>query len=107
MGFFGSIGSFFKNDVLGGIKSVTGSIFKGVVQPLYNDVAKPLLNNVVKPVISTAVNTAGKVGGAVLNKVDKLADTGISSFGNIMNTLSNPIVLIGGLAVGAIILTKI
>ena len=103
MGFFGSIGSFFKNDVLGGLKSVTGSIFKGVVQPLYNNVAKPLFNNVVQPVL----NTAGKVGGAVLNKVDKLADTGINSFGNIMNTLSNPIVMIGGLALAGIVLTKI
>ena len=103
MGFFGSIGSFFKNDVLGGLKSVTGSIFKGVVQPVYNDIAKPLFNNVVKPVL----NTAGKVGGAVLNKVDKLADTGINSFGNIMNTLSNPIVMIGDIALAGIVLTKI
>ena len=102
MGWFDSVTSW--------VKGAANTIHDSVLKPLFNSALKPLFNNVLKPMAEKAAQLASKVA----EKAEKVVDAGIdfavkqadnmASFGKM---LSNPIVMIGGLIVGGLVLSKV
>ena len=101
MGFFSDIGSAFK--------SAGNTIGSGLTKT-FNSVIKPAFNTVVKPAANAVVSVATKVE----SKIERGADNALNlqknvgdSLGGIGKLLGNPMVVIGALVVGGIVLSKV
>lgn len=101
-----------------GFFSNVGNWFKGAANTIHNSVLKPVYENAIKPVYEKAVVPVFNAGVGVVTKVaekaEQVVDIGINAVKNTSENLagfgkllSNPVVLIGGLVVGGIILTKV
>lgn len=99
MGFFDSIGDFFKDDIY-------GKILKPVVEPVFDDVIKPVVGDVyqaVKPIIGAT----GQVGAQVIRTGGNFVERSTENMLNLQGLISNPIFLIGVGVVAIILVPKI
>lgn len=102
--FIGDIANTVKNGVgsaFDAVKNVGGSIWdkaKGVGGSIWSKVSG---------IAGKAEHTAEVVADKVADKIDRLSDAGIQGVSNVGNLLGNPVVVIGGLIVAGIVLTKV
>lgn len=109
MGFLSS----FTSAVSSGFKSVTNTVGSGfkavtnsVIKPAYNSVVKPVYNSVIKPVAERGISYVEHG----IDRVERLADAGVKGAegaGNFLDTIGkSPMLIIGVLALGAIVALK-
>jgi hypothetical protein len=123
MGFFDSIGDWFKgagNKVWGGIKDAGNAIYNKVLTPIYHKVLKPvytkflkpivyekalkpLYTKIIRPVVEKTIDKVEKL----INLGDKLTDNTINLVGGLSSFLSNPIVFVGIGVVGLVVFLKV
>ena len=101
----------FGSSIGSGIKDVSvgayNSVFKPVGEFSYNEVIKPVANFAYNDVAKPVGNFVENTGGKLLDKGERLLDSSLNTFDNISNLLTNPIVVIGILIVGGIVVTKL
>ena len=105
-----SIGDFFKDDVW-------GKVLKPIAEPVYNEVLKPVVGT-VGGFVSPIFNSAGRLGGKIIDTGGRLVDTGgrfvEGTAGNVLNLekgltslVSSPFMWLGIGIVAIILVPKI
>jgi hypothetical protein len=110
MTFFGDIGDFFKDQVW-------GNVLKPIAEPVYNEILKPVVST-VGGFVSPIINSAGRLGGKIIDTGGRLVDTGgrfvEGTAGNLLNVekglgnlISSPFLYIGLGIVAIVVLPKL
>lgn len=106
---FGKIASGFKRAVStigNGLKKAATTVYHKAIVPTYNKVLKPAYEKVIKPAATKALEYV-KHG---VDRVERIADAGVKGIeggANLLSGLGNtPVVLLGAMGLGALLLLR-
>lgn len=102
MGFFSSIGNFFKK-AGNGIKQGFTTVYKKALVPLYNKVIKPVYKKVIKPIGERAIKF---VKGGV-DRIERLGNAGVSAAEGVGKILNSNTFYYMALGVGGLVMVSV
>ena len=104
MGFFDSVGDFFKDRVYGDfLKPVGEGAWNSVLKPVYTSVVKPVVGDSYQGIVKPLINTTG----GIINTGGRFVDKSADNFLNLQSMVSSPLFLIGVGIVAIIVLPKV